>query len=54
MNSQTKTTSMTAPDSTPHNLDAQRLHDVLALQKYAYQRYPLPEPPKNGLTVWHG
>lgn len=42
MNSQTKTTSMTTPDSTPHNLDAQRLHDVLALQKYAYQRYPLP------------
>ena len=33
---------MTTPDSTPHNLDAQRLHDVLALQKYAYQRYPLP------------
>lgn len=42
MNSQTKTTSMTTPDSTPHNLDAQHLHDVLALQKYAYQRYPLP------------
>ncbi|AVH15111.1 coniferyl aldehyde dehydrogenase [Acinetobacter indicus] len=42
MNSQTKTTSMTTPDSTPHNLDAQRLHDILALQKYAYQRYPLP------------
>ncbi|WP_168408487.1 coniferyl aldehyde dehydrogenase [Acinetobacter indicus] len=42
MNSQTKTTSMTTHDSTPHNLDAQRLHDVLALQKYAYQRYPLP------------
>ncbi|MDO4580751.1 MAG: coniferyl aldehyde dehydrogenase [Acinetobacter sp.] len=42
MNSQTKTTSMTTPDSTPHNLDAQCLHDVLALQKYAYQRYPLP------------
>ncbi|WP_075167258.1 coniferyl aldehyde dehydrogenase [Acinetobacter indicus] len=42
MNSQTKTTSMSIPDSTPHNLDAQRLHDVLALQKYAYQRYPLP------------
>lgn len=42
MNSQTKTTSMTTPDSTLHNLDAQRLHDVLALQKYAYQRYPLP------------
>lgn len=33
---------MTTPDSTPHNLDAQRLHDILALQKYAYQRYPLP------------
>jgi len=33
---------MTTPDSMPHNLDAQRLHDVLALQKYAYQRYPLP------------
>ncbi len=42
MNSQTKTTSMTTHDSTLHNLDAQRLHDVLALQKYAYQRYPLP------------
>ncbi|WP_168383862.1 coniferyl aldehyde dehydrogenase [Acinetobacter indicus] len=42
MNSQTKTTSMTTHDSTLHNLDAQRLHDVLALQKYAYQCYPLP------------
>ncbi|MDM1278275.1 coniferyl aldehyde dehydrogenase [Acinetobacter indicus] len=42
MNSQTKTTSMTTHDSTLHNLDAQRLHDVLAWQKYAYQRYPLP------------
>ncbi|WP_168418523.1 MULTISPECIES: coniferyl aldehyde dehydrogenase [Acinetobacter] len=37
MNSQTKTTSMT-----PHSPDLQRLDDILALQKYAYQRHPVP------------
>ena len=37
MNSQTKTTSMT-----PHSPDLQRLDDILALQKYAYQRNPVP------------
>ena len=37
MNSQTKTTSMTL-----HSPDLQRLDDILALQKYAYQRNPVP------------
>lgn len=37
MNSHTKTTSMT-----PHFFDRQHLSDVLAQQKHAYSRYPLP------------
>lgn len=37
MNSHTKTTSMT-----PHFLDSQHLNEILAQQKYAYLRYPLP------------
>jgi coniferyl-aldehyde dehydrogenase len=37
MNSQTKTNPMTA-----HSLDVQHLHDVLAQQKQAYLRYPMP------------
>ena len=37
MNSQTKTTSMT-----PHSFDNQQLNDMLAQQKQAYLRYPLP------------
>ncbi len=37
MNSHTKTTSMT-----PHFFDHQHLTDVLAHQKHAYSRYPLP------------
>lgn len=37
MNSQTKTTSMT-----PHSLDTQHLENMLAQQKNAYLRYPLP------------
>ncbi len=37
MNSHTKTTSMT-----PHFLDSQHLNEILAQQKHAYLRYPLP------------
>ncbi|OTG84028.1 coniferyl aldehyde dehydrogenase [Acinetobacter sp. ANC 4648] len=37
MNSQTKTNSMT-----PYSPEVQHLHDILAQQKSAYQRYPVP------------
>ena len=37
MNSQTKTNSMT-----PYSPEVQRIHDLLAQQKSAYQRYPVP------------
>ena len=37
MNSQTKTNSMT-----PFAPEIQRMHDLLAQQKSAYQRYPVP------------
>ena len=37
MNSHTKTTLMT-----PHLFDSQCLNDILAQQKHAYLRYPLP------------
>lgn len=37
MNSQTKNTTMTA-----HSFDEQRLNELLSLQKFAYQRYPVP------------